>query len=367
MAKVPLSQIRALLAEALTSIEHADAASVGAKMAKALEPFVKNFDDLDNDAQQFVDGLLNFMNDHARKTFADLPDSPDKRRLFRKYSLLEGEVISARASLDKLAESRSIQGDALLAAESFVVEAIQQAIFIIHEVSKTTRSGYQDAALMATFTSVIDDLLAATHLFGHGYCNQAANILRTAHESLEKAELFTIDSDAAELWATGSSQECWNKMRPALVRKRLGREKHDPFYSILSEVGTHTSFRGFQNRAGQDIDDSSTIPKLRIWVGGTKIIIVIHMTALWTMYEAMSLILGMTKAYARDLNYEDASVAIDELLAKFHVALSTHLIKEIEGLGYDVTAMEEFLTSGFGGAWPANPSTNDPDTCQSDS
>ncbi|MBK8015250.1 MAG: hypothetical protein IPK20_00185 [Betaproteobacteria bacterium] len=353
MAPITIADLRQRIKNELSVVDTANDTAIMAAIHDVFKYAVEHFNDLDVDAQVFVETRLEVMAAEAKAAIEALPESPEKRKLLRSYAAANGDQVNPQLHLAALAALPQSPPEAISAAEQFIVDALQQAANIIHDASSTTRSGYQDAALIAAYTSVVDDLLAATHLIRHKYCNQASNILRTAHETLEKAEVFLLDPSLAELWATGTEQQCWKELRPAMVRKRLGRDKHDPMYAHLSAVGTHASFLSFQLRSGRVADaDASPVPKLIIFMGGTRVQFVVYMTALWAMYMAMSLVLGLSSAFAQDINEDDASAAIDDLASQFTQVLSDHMLPQCRELGADTSVFEEFLRTGFAGAWP---------------
>lgn len=306
---------------------------------------VERFDDLDDAAKDFIDRNVSILSNAATDAIAALPDSPEKRQMMRKAKLARGEIVRPQANLDTLGTPRSRETPPLVAAEQFVVAALQSAANIIHDISARRRNGVQDAALIATFTGAMDDLLAATHLLRHGYNNQASALLRAAHESLELAELFRTDEDAAELWASGDARERWKKQRPAKVRERLGKDKVDPLYAMLSESGTHSSFRGFRNRSGQLAGDDAAVPKITIWIGGTRNLVILHMTAFVLMYETFSLVLGMSKAFALEIDNDEYSDSIDHLVANLRQVVTEHLLPSLEDAGLDTSGLNDLLAN----------------------
>ena len=340
-----MQHLRARLAANLQSVRPDDLQAQVAAFNEMLTYGVERFDDLDDEAKDFIDRNVSILSDAATDAIAALPDSPEKRQMMRKAKLARGEIVRQQANLDTLGTPRSRETPSLVAAEQFVVAALQSAANIIHDISDQRRNGVQDAALIATFTGAMDDLLAATHLLRHGYSNQASSLLRATHESIELAELFRIDESEAELWATGSAHERWKKQRPAAVRKKLRKDKFDPLYAILSESGTHSSFRGFQNRSGQTGDINAETPRIMIWIGGTKNLVVLHMTAFVLMYETFSLVLGMSKAFAPEIDNDEYSDNIDTLLADLRRIVTEHLLPSLTDAGLDTSGLSDLLAS----------------------
>jgi hypothetical protein len=122
--------------------------------------------------------------------------------------------------------------------EDHAITALDPLLELLSSVDRTTH-GKQDYGVRVLLARALSDIVASLHLVTHGYLNQAYGSMRTAYEALDLVELLAGDPKEAELWV--DTEHGHIDFRPGAVRKRLGKERHDPTYSQLSEL-SHPRF-----------------------------------------------------------------------------------------------------------------------------
>jgi hypothetical protein len=124
------------------------------------------------------------------------------------------------------------------ALEERFIEALDPLLALFVSVRETANAE-QDFPVRQLIARAMSDLIVAVHLITHGYFNQAYGTFRTAYEALDLAELLSADAEQAKLWVNTDKGHA--DFKPSAVRERLGKDKHDPVYSALSEL-SHPRF-----------------------------------------------------------------------------------------------------------------------------
>lgn len=121
-------------------------------------------------------------------------------------------------------------------------------------------------AKLYLLTQSVNDVLAGFHLGRQGYSRQAFSLLRSPLEAADLIKLFDREPSAIDTWYEGG-QAAYNKLRPSVVRTRLGQTKDGvmiKLYNLISEMGTHNGFVGSKNHTALRRDTKT----VHIWVGG---------------------------------------------------------------------------------------------------
>jgi hypothetical protein len=151
----------------------------------------------------------------------------------------------------------------------------------------------------------VNELLVTLHLLKHRYVNQAYSHIRNIFEHLDKVELFRTKPEWADVWAGKDEKLKWNKLRPAEVRKKLGKTKHDPIYGLFSSLGVHGSFQAVQLQAAKKCREKEERSSFTFWVGGT---LFEHNTA-WVnsfgIYALYSVLFQTMRSFEQRINAEE--------------------------------------------------------------
>jgi hypothetical protein len=122
--------------------------------------------------------------------------------------------------------------------EDRFIEALDPLLTLFCTV-RGVGQGEQTFAVRQLIARAMSDVVASVHLITHGYLNQAYGTMRTAYETLDLVELLAADAEQAKLWV--NTEKGHVDFKPSAVRERLGKDKHDPVYSALSEL-SHPRF-----------------------------------------------------------------------------------------------------------------------------
>ena len=93
-------------------------------------------------------------------------------------------------------------------------------------------------AVLQNLSRALNDCLAGFHLAQHGFLNQSNNVVRTALEACDLAQLFGDHPDQAKKWF--ATEKAHVEFKPSDVRRLLGKEPYDPIHGWLSETGSHS-------------------------------------------------------------------------------------------------------------------------------
>lgn len=145
----------------------------------------------------------------------------------------------------------------------------EQAVDPILELLSTrgTMSGHHSFGIVQNLTRATSDVVAAFHLFVHGYLNQAYGVLRSAFEACDLVELFAEKPEEATLWIDGDKTH--REFRPSTVRRKLGKQATDDVYSHLCEMGAHPRFPGarLMGKIAVPVDPGDGRPVTHIRIG----------------------------------------------------------------------------------------------------
>jgi hypothetical protein len=316
LTKIAVGQIKDRLKEELINIDVSDAVAFNAAFVNFLQWCASSRDKFDDDGQKLFEEILGYLKTEFRKKIAEMPDTPQKRTLARKIGIADGQHLAAESLVATLAKT-SVLGSLIEPAVTEFKSILQNIVDVLFDVSKKGLN-FARVAMVGLSYWAVDELLAANHLAQHAFVNQAYNHIRTVWEILDKLNLFHQQPEWAELWAKGSDREVLRELNPSAVRQKLGKKKHDPWYSLFSEIGPHATYRGFQARSQNETPRSGQ-PRFqhRIWVAGTgidsKIIAVNTMCA----FAAMKLLLTLSHVFSADLHPDEIKEVIENAIKHF--------------------------------------------------
>jgi len=230
---------------------------------------VRRDSELTPEARQYADLVRQEIFDFLNRVIAELPESAEKRKAKRMVARVERRLPNARVYLENLTLQNAVQAERTEGAAQIFVPLVQSTLDMLHDSTQSVLHGVESNANAILLYWAVDELLAGFHLARCAFCTQANAHTRTVIEILDKVELFHQQPKWAEVWASGNESKAWNELRPASVRKKLGRVRPDSLFSHLSNHGSHATFAGAQRRTRVEKDDAGTRRRL-IAIGGMR-------------------------------------------------------------------------------------------------
>lgn len=265
----------------------------------------------DAEAKAYADSLTTNLVHLFETGLSALPDGHARRSLARATAAFHGTHHTAKAFLEGLSSEPERNLPILQTAHSVFLEIMQRLLDILYEI---TRHSHQGAASLANITLLywcFDELVAAFYLAERHYTTQAYSHLRTVTEHLDKIQLFYEQPNWAEVWGSGDKKTVWNELRPAAVRKKLGKPKSDAAYELFSEIGSHGTFTGLRHRVRKtSARTEKTNPSYAISVGGVRKDEHVVSAVSYAILIAVSTLLRTAGAFSKFLNEEDAVASV---------------------------------------------------------
>jgi hypothetical protein len=305
----------------------------------------KNCNDLDEEVKAVINNAFDTLEKHFREVIPTLPDSKEKRALQKKLRSNEKKYPTAGMLIQGLASPPRIQNDILKDTALIFESGLQAIIDLMWEALENKQSGPEGFAKTTLLMSTTSELTIAHHLGQRGYMNQAYAHIRTIFELCDKAELFHNSSEWAKKWVEdGSSHKIQHELRPAGVRQKLGKPKHDPIYGYLSSLGTHATFDGVRLFTAKPLEKSEGKNPIHVWLGGClreDQVILVHMFLLMAVLVTLNTIY---KVFAKHLHEEDAIDTLLEFAGKLQGFIDKRLVTWSKAQGADMAEFEAMLS-----------------------
>ncbi|GAW90965.1 hypothetical protein SCD_n00958 [Calderihabitans maritimus] len=304
----------------------------------------KHYDEMDHEAQKYADKVFESLIDLAEINVENLPDSPQRRRSRRLYSLARGEHFNVRELLRALEVSPSGEHEAWKEAYEFIQIYLQRVLDLLFDLTRAERHEPVDVSILGLLFGCIDEILAATHLARHNYYTQANAHIRTVLEVLDKVELFHNCPEWIEVWAGDDVKKILKELSPSAVREKLGREKFDPIYDFLSDHGTHATFRWLQARAVQRVNLQEPNRKTAVlWVGGSKLEHHLIWTSCFLIYTVTQVLLLVSRIGEEILHPEECMTYITGALDSFIKFTEKYMVPWAADSGLNPDELRRFL------------------------
>ena len=327
-----LIELKTHLADIFSEIGPNSRSALSEKIRRAIDFSSENYESFDDETKLYWDRSLDGLIEIWSKQVEASPESPAKRKLSRTLRSLEGKHLNADRLLQMLEQPTQLKLTILPAARSAVLQLTQGVLDLMLEVTKHTFKGPAHFAIVGLSYWAVDELLVGLDLAQHAMTNQAYAHVRTVHEILDKMELFDRQPQWAELWASDDEREVWKELKPSAVRAKLLKPKHDPVYSFLSNMGTHSTFRGLQVRGAKvrnPVGENAT--HIKLWVGGSKFnhdIMWANMSCVFAAISALATTMMIFEAYLYPEESRDAREEYEKVATTFFEKHFTEWAKE---------------------------------------
>jgi len=262
------SQLRKRLQESLKSVKPGDMQAINQKLCEHLKFATDNYDALEADAKQQIDGTMNGFQKDLGLVLDKLPDSRDKRILKRLHRGMLGKRVMVDLLLKELETSPILEDDNIAKTRMSLIDELQRLTDFFCDICDNTLRDSAAFAQLSLLGMCVTELVVALHLAYHFYTNQAYSHLRTVIECVDKIELFRRETKWADIWYSGDGRAIWKELSPKKVRVKLGKPTYDPVYGLLSDLGPHGSFQAVQARTYRSLKQSSKgNPLIQQWLG----------------------------------------------------------------------------------------------------
>jgi hypothetical protein len=268
--RLSLPELKKRLDDLISSIDPTEYSGLTAKILDFYKYSIENYGSLDDEAKRYVDRLTEDLKGEIRTGIEALPEGPQKRQALRQLGIAERRHFRAEDLLELLQSPPRRQEPVLANARATFVQIVQYILDVLFDVTRHTHRGPANFSKIGLCYWAVDELIVSMHLAQRAFTTQAYAHIRTVFEILDLMELFHVQPEWADLWASGDDRKILSELNPSEVRKKLGRPKFDPTYSLFSQLGTHATFKGLQARAAKVADPDKKDPKrFRLWVGGS--------------------------------------------------------------------------------------------------
>ncbi len=340
------SELQRRLQESLKSVKPRDVQALNQKLFEHLKFAVDNYDVLDADAKQQIDGAMNGFQKDLGPVLEKLPDSKDKRVLKRLHRGMLGKRVMVDLLLKELESMPAPEDDNSAKSRMLLIEELQKVTDFFCDICDNTLRGPAAFGQLTLLGICVSELVVALHLGHHYYTNQAYSHVRTVIECVDKIELFRREPKWAEIWCSGDARAIWKELSPKSVRIKLGRPKYDPVYGFFSALGPHGSFQAVQARTYRSLQKSSK-GNLQIhqWLGGCPAEHHIIFVNGGMFYAVYLVLLQLVKSFWRFLNAAEVKEALDRNACKTADYLRRYFLPWAKDNGLDVTQLEERLDS----------------------
>ena len=303
-------------------------------------------DELDAEAQQYVDTVFDNFLGPVREKIEAMEDSPEKRQAWRTYNKAVGDYHDIVALYGTLEIVPTNSDPRALESEQLILKYAQHLSDVLFDIKERLKSSQTELICLSLFYACIDEILAALHLGRHHFYIQGNSHLRTILETLDKIELFIKDPSMINIWQDGDYHKKQSELGPSATRKKLGRKSFDELYGFFSEHGTHPTYRSLQDRVVQRVNDNPR-KQIRIWYGGTPL--EPHMISFYTLAVNIitRILLKAIDFGAPYLNEKEVMLIFDGMhsdIIRFHKEISIPWAKEND---LDTNEFEKYLEKDF--------------------
>lgn len=312
----------------LTSVTRGDLQAISQKMSEHLTYSIKHYDDLDQEAKKITDDFIEEIKKYNAQIIGQLPDGKMKRQMSRLHASSAGKYFDIETHINALESPPEKINDNLNECVRIFKEGLKYISDFIFDVTQNTLSGSATFGQLSLIMICVNELIVTLHLLKHRYVNQAYSHIRTIFENLDKVELFRRKPEWAEVWAGKDEKKKWNELRPAEVRKKLGKNKYDPIYVLFSSLGPHGTFQAVQVQAARKVRVSEKRPSFTFWIGGTPF----EHNTVWVnafgIYALYSVLLQLMRSFQKYLNAEEGEEILKRIFDELKHYITTHFLAQ---------------------------------------
>jgi len=335
--------LRAHFEKLLHNIIPGDLQAINQKMVEYLTYSIQHYDKLDEEAKKFTDASIEAVEKYNAQLLSQLPDGKIKRQLSRLHASSMGKHFDIEAHVNELESSPKKIDDNLKECVKIFTEGLKHISDLIFDVTQNIIQDSANFAQLSLLIICVNELLVTLHLLKHRYVNQAYSHIRTIFENLEKVELFRIKPQWADVWAGNDEKKKRDELRPVKVREKLGKEKHDPIYSLFSSLGVHGTFQAVQVQVVRKVKKKEERPSFTAFVGGTPFEHNIVGANGFGIYALYSVLLQLMRSFKQYLNVEEGEEILLKIFNEFKSYTNTHFLSWAKKANLKTGDLELFL------------------------
>ena len=303
-----------------------------------------HYEDATAEGKAYVDQAVANIADFFASRLKDAPDTADVRKMRRIIGLGKGKHFRAQSLIDNFSLLPAESDTRITEALRVLCFVMQGLLDLLHDATQNSHSGAAKISILGLFYWLVDELTVAQFLARRGYSTLAYTHLRTSLEIIDKIELFDRFPKYVEVWASENDKEVWEKLAPARVREKLGRNSRDPMYKYFSEEGSHATAKALQQRLRNKHRPVDTEMEIAIMVGGMRdparqVSILIYCILITTQA-----IIKAANIFEDRLNPEDVTQLVTSTTRECF-ALFGDLLDSVDPSKEDITSLEIILSS----------------------
>lgn len=317
-------------------------------MSEHLKYIAENYKDLDLEAKVIADkqfGIIEEVNEEAYETMKKMPDSIETRKNIRTYLRAGGSNFEAKYLLEKLNAPSKLSQEIIKDSRDVFCETIQPALNYLCDIHQKSLS-FEEMVILILSYACVDELLVSLHLAQHNYAPQSFNHTRIAMEIIDKIEFFIQKPEEIYTWWNNDPKTIRNEFRHKKIKDKIGDNKEDLVYGVLSSVGIHGDLDYLKTKLKMEFSDIKTM-KVNISVGGSRVdedlLIMTHGICITITGLLFAKIIKFFEKY---LIAEEIKNDFNVMTMKSEEYLSKYFYPACKKKGIDITIMKEMLKSG---------------------
>jgi len=332
------------LEKLLQDVTPGDMQTITNRIGEHITYSLQHYDELDEDAKRSTDNCVDAIKKHSAHLLQQLPDTKTKRRLARLHASSIGKHFNIGDHINELETPVKNMDVGLREYVRISSEGLKYISDFIFDITQKHIQGSSTFAQLSLLMLCVNELLVTLHLLKHKYVNQAYSHIRTVFEHLDKIELFRVQPKWADAWVGDDEKLKWKELRPAEVRKKLGKKKYDPIYSLFSSLGVHGSFNAVKIQSSRKAKkEGDSRPCLSFWVGGTPF----EHNTVWAngfaVYALYSVLLQLMRSFEPRLDTEEGMEILEKIFTELKAYVLNHFLSWAKKVKLETNDFEEFL------------------------
>ncbi len=312
------------------------------KVKEVLDFAAANESAMDAEANAYFNNFMDTIASLFERVVSSLADSPDKRKTLRLVAGVKRKHHKAETLLKRLGMPYPVLIPIVESARPIFLDAQQSVLDLLWDATQQPQQGVAQFATLGLLYWTVDELTAAFYLAERRYTTQAYGHLRTVHDLLEKAELFSHQPAWADVWASGDKKKILEELSPGAIRKKLGRPKFDPVYGFFTELGTHGTWEALRKRVTQT-GKKEDRAQIAMRIGGTPWDSEVEMAVVGCIFTVLSTLLSIAKVYDARLHRQEAAAILRSRFEEAREFLHGHFLEPRKRKGIDTSVVTETL------------------------
>jgi len=323
-----------------------DLADISKAIVKQMQFATAHTSELDPEAKVMVDEQFKQMEQITDEAVAKMkeqePDSKSKRELIRAHRKAKGSHFEIQHLIQQLEQSPGPDNELAQDTHATFNSATQLLLDYLCDITENRLTGGgQTLAQLGLFYSAIEEAYIALHLADHSFAPQSMSHTRHVLESADLITLFQKDHSYLNYW-TSADYKDQRKVSPARVREALGENAFDPAYGLLSEIGSHSSFKYVQTKMKREVKEGEKempgegeVMNVRINLGGTSDSFHTLQAYVACVASVLKVLKRVVDVYGQYLLKSEVEKELTEVVEKHKVFMEKHYFPILKKAGID--------------------------------